>query len=76
MIVGYAQIYAKVYLPSLQNIPDKDDYDILFDPLKTQVSLVQIRDIFMQSIAWLVDVTSVEEILEKEELYLALFIVA
>jgi hypothetical protein len=59
MIVGYGQIYAKLYLPSLQNLPDKDDYDILFDPLKTQITLLQLRDIFMQSIAWLVDVSNV-----------------
>ena len=56
MIVGYAQVYGKVYLPSLQNIPDKEDYDLLFDPLKTQVSLVEIRDLFMRNVAWLVDV--------------------
>jgi hypothetical protein len=60
MIVGYAQVYAKVYLPSLQNIPDREDYDMLFDPLKTQVSLLKIRDLFMQNIAWMVDASSIE----------------
>lgn len=49
---------------------------MLFGPVKTQISLAEIRDLFMQNIAWLVDVQSVEEVLEKEELYLALFIVA
>lgn len=38
-MVGYASIYAKIYIPSLQNIPDRSDYDFLFDPLKTQIKL-------------------------------------
>ncbi len=29
-MVGYASVYAKIYIPSLQNIPDREDYDILF----------------------------------------------
>lgn len=30
LIVGYASVYANVYVPSMQNIPDKQDYQILF----------------------------------------------
>lgn len=63
MIVGYAQVYGKVYLPSLQNIPDEGDYDWVFGPIKTQVGLGEVRDVFMQGLAWMVDGLSVEEIL-------------
>lgn len=37
--IGYANIYAKIYIPSLQNIPDKQDYEILFEPLRTQIKM-------------------------------------
>jgi hypothetical protein len=63
MIVGFAQVYAKVYLPSMQNIPDESDYDWVFGPVKTQLGLMEVRDVFMQGLAWMVDVQSVEEIL-------------
>lgn len=59
-MVGYAEVYGKVYLPSLQNIPDQQDYDLVFEPVKTQISLIEVRDIFMQNIAWLVDVQNIE----------------
>jgi hypothetical protein len=63
MIVGYAQVYGNVYLPSLQNIPDEGDYDWVFGPVKTQVGLEEVREVFGQGLAWKVDGLSVEEIL-------------
>ena len=57
--VGFSSIYATIYFPSIHNIPDVNDYDILFEPIVTQLSLGNIKEIFMQNAAEQLGVNSI-----------------